>query len=154
MLVSLFIAVNPCSGGICSGAIAATFPAVHLRENRNQVLPPEGAEAALLHIPVAGAAVILRAGAAPIDMLPTQGRVQRAECFPYLLGLSRFSDFEIDEMATGGGTHLAFCLLNEQRFTHSHKGGTSSARDTGDMGSDEGAVGSSSDNGGVHKANG
>ncbi len=148
MLVSLFIAVNPCPGGICSGAIAATFSAVRLRENRYQVLPPEGAEAALLCAPETSAAVILGADSTPVDMLAAQGRIQRAVCLPY--GAVFFTKYEMAYTFS----HLAFCLLNEQRFTHSHKGGASSARDTGDMGSDEGAVGSSSDNGGVHNANG
>ncbi len=83
-------------------------------------------------------------------MFPTQGRIQRAESFPYLLGLSRLSHFEIDEMATRGGTHLALRFFNEQRLAHSHKGRASTASDTGDMGGNESRIGGGGDNGGVH----
>ena len=95
--------------------------------------------------------MILWASASSIDMFPTQGRIQRAESFPYLLGLSRLSHFEIDEMATRGGTHLALGFFNEQRFAHSHKGGAGSTGDSGNVGSDKGTVGSGGDNGSVHK---
>ena len=96
--------------------------------------------------------MVLWASASSIDMLPTQGWIQRAKRFSYLLGLSRLRHFEIDEMATGGGTHLTLRLLNEQRFAHSHKGGAGLTRDSGNVGSNESTVGSGGDSG-VHKAN-
>lgn len=137
------------SGGVCSGDRAATLPAVSLGQNRNQVLPAEGAKATLLHIPVAGAAVVLRAGSPSIDMLAAQGRVESGE------RLTDFAiNFPVNHSATGGGTHLTLRFFNEQRLAHSHKSRAGSAGDTGNVGSDEGAVGSGGDNGGVHKAEG
>ncbi len=81
----------------------------HLGEYCDEIGPTEAAEATLLHIPVAGASPILRADAPAVDVLAANGSIESAESLTDLaVGLL------VDEVASGGGAHLAFGLLNEQ----------------------------------------
>ena len=113
-----------------------------LREDRHEIGPTEAAEASLLHIPVAGAAPGLRAIAPAVDVLAADGGVESAESLTDLaVGLL------VDEVASGGGAHLAFGLLNEQSLAGSHKGGAGLCRDGGDVASYESIVGGGDDGG-------
>jgi len=75
-------------------------------------------------------------------VLAAEGRVESAESFTDLaVGLL------VDEVASGGGAHLAFCLLNEKSLAGSHKGGAGLGRNGGDVASNESVVGGGGDDG-------
>ena len=113
-----------------------------LGEDRHEIGPTEAAEASLLHIPVAGAAPGLRAIAPAVDVLAADGGVESAESLTDLaVGLP------VDEVASGGGAHLALGLLNEKGFAGSHKSGAGLGGDSGDVASNESVVGSGGDDG-------
>ena len=117
-------------------------PLVKRLENCDEVGPPEGTEASLLHIPVAGAAPGLRAIAPAVDVLAADGGVESAESLTDLaVGLL------VDEVASGGGAHLALGFLNEKSLAGSHKGGAGLGGDGGDVASNESVVGSGGDDG-------
>lgn len=124
------------------GAIVGTAPELNLRKDRYEVFPAEGTEAALFHIPVAGAAPGLRAFASAVDVLAAESRIESAE---------RLTDgavfLGIDEATARGGTHLAFCLLNEKGFGCSHQGRTGLGSDNGNVACYESVVGSGDDGG-------
>ena len=128
-------------------------PRGDLRENSYQVLPAEGAETSFFHVPVAGASPGLRAFASAVDVLATKGRVQGAKCLTDLLGFARLRHFEVDEVASGGGTHLLLGFLNEQSLGSSHQGGAGLDGDGFDVASDKGVVGGGGDDG-LHIKNG
>ena len=114
----------------------------HLGENCDQVGPTEAAEAALLHIPVAGAAPGLRAIAPAVDVLAADGSIESAESLTDLaVGLL------VDEVASRGGAHLALGLLNEEGLGSSHKGGAGGTGDGSDVASNESVVGGGDDGG-------
>ena len=80
-------------------------------------------------------------------MLAAEGGVERAESLTDLaVGLL------VDEVASGGGTHLAFCLLNEKGLAGSHKGGAGLGGDGGDVASNESVVGGGDDGSHIQKA--
>ncbi len=92
--------------------------------------------------------MILRTFASAVDVLAAQGRVQGAECLTNLLGLAGFRHFEVDEVASGGGTHLPFGFLNQEGFGGSHQRGAGLGGDGLDVSCDESVVGGSDD--GIH----
>ena len=75
-------------------------------------------------------------------MLSAESRVESAERFT-----DRAVFLGIDEAATGGGTHLAFCLLNEKGFGGSHQGGAGLGGDDVDVACNESVVGGGDDGG-------
>ena len=110
MYFAISIARRDCGGHRSS-------PLVEHLDYCDQVFPAEATEAALLHIPVWGAAPVLRTDAPAVNVLAAEGGIESAESFTDLaVGLL------VDEVASGGGAHLAFCLLNEQGLAGSHKG--------------------------------
>ena len=117
-------------------------PDLNLRQDRYEVFPAEGTETALFHIPVAGAAPGLRAITSAVDMLSAECRVEGAE---------RLTDgavfLGVDEAATRGGTHLAFCLLNEKGFGGPHQGRAGLGSDGGNVACYESVVGGGDDGG-------
>ena len=124
------------------GATGCSPQVRHLRENCNEVGPTEAAEASLLHIPIAGAAPGLRAIASTVDVLAADGWVESTEGFTdFAVGLL------VDEVASGGGAHLALGLLNEKGFGSSHQGRASGTGDGGDVASYESVVGGGGDDG-------
>ena len=117
-------------------------PQVKRLENCDQVFPAEGPKSALLHIPVRGASPILRADAPAVDVLAADSSVESAESLTdFAVGLL------VDEVASGGGAHLAFCLLNQEGLAGSHKGGAGLGSDGGDVASNESVVGGGGDDG-------
>ena len=125
-------------------------PGEILGENGYQVLPTEGAKTSFFHIPVAGAAPVLRAFATSVDVLAAESRIEATEGFTDLLGLARLRHFEVDEVATGGGTHLSLGFLDEQSLGGSHQGGAGLDGDGFDVASNESVVGGGGDDGGFH----
>lgn len=93
--------------------------------------------------------MMLRANTSTVNVLATQGRIQGPKGFSYLLGLTLFSNLEVNEAASRGGAHLALGLLNEKGLGGSHKCGTSLEGDGFDVASDKGVVGDGGDYG-VH----
>ena len=77
-----------------------------------------------------------------IKELAAKGRIESAE---------RLTDgavfLGVDEAATGGGTHLAFCLLNEKGFGGSHQGGAGLGGNGGNVACYESVVGGGDDGG-------
>ena len=117
-------------------------PLVKRLENCDEVGPTEAAEATLLHIPVAGAAPGLRAISTAVDVLAADGSVESAEGFTDLaVGLL------VDEVASGGGAHLAFGFLYEQGLGSTHKAGAGGTGDGSDVASNESVVGGGGDDG-------
>ena len=125
------------------GAIRRTAPGVkQLGEDRNEIGPTETAKTAFLHIPVASAAPGLRAIAPAVDVLAANGSVESAESLTDLaIGLL------VDEVASGGGAHLALGLLNEKGLGSSHQGRAGGTGDGGDVASNESVVGGGGDDG-------
>ena len=122
-------------------------PQVKRLENCDQVFPAEGPKSALLHIPVRGASPILRADAPAVDVLAADGSVESAESLTDLaVGLL------VDEVASGGGAHLAFGLLNEQGLGSTHKTGAGGTGDGSDVASNESVVGGGDDGSHIQKA--
>ena len=118
-------------------------PLVERLDNCYEVSPAEGPKSALFHIPVRGASPGLRAFPSAVDVLAADGSVESAESLTDLsIGL------RIDEVATGGGAHLAFGLLNQEGLAGSHKDGAGLCRDDGDVASNESVVGGGGDDGG------
>lgn len=117
-------------------------PLVKRLDNGDEIGPTEAAEAALLHIPVAGAAPGLRAIPTAVDVLAAEGGVESAESLT-----DGAVSLLVDEVASGGGAHLAFGLLNEQGLGSAHKGGAGFGRDGGDVASYESVVGSGGNDG-------
>ena len=111
-------------------------------DNCDEIGPTEAAEASLLHIPVAGAAPGLRAFPSAVDVLAAECGVESAE---------RLTDgavfLGVDEATARGGTHLAFCLLNEKGFGGSHQGGAGLGGDGRDVACYESIVGGGDDGG-------
>ena len=124
------------------GATGSSPQVEHL-ENCYEVFPAETAEAAFLHIPVRSAAPGLRAIASSVDVLAADGSVESAESLTDLA-----VGFLVDEVASGGGAHLAFCLLNKKGFGGSHKGRAGLGRDGGDVAGNESVVGGGGNDGG------
>ena len=117
-------------------------PLVKRLDNGDEIGPTEAAEASLLHIPVAGAAPGLRAIPTAVDVLAAERRVESAESLTDLaVGLL------VDEVASGGGAHLAFGLFNEEGLGSTHKGGAGLCGDGGDVASNESVVGGGGDDG-------
>ena len=115
-----------------------------LGEDSDEIGPTEATEASLLHIPVAGAAPGLRAIASAVDVLAADDSVESTESLTDgAIGLL------VDEVATGGGTHLSFCLFNEEGFGSTHQGGAGGASDGFNVASDKCVVGGGG-NDGVH----
>ena len=76
-------------------------------------------------------------------MLATDGSIEGTE------GLTDFAiGLLVDEVAAGGGAHLALGLFNEEGFGRTHQGRAGGARDGGDVPSSESVVGS--DDGRIH----
>jgi len=135
MYFAISIARRDCGGHRSS-------PLVEHLDNCDQIFPAEGPKSAFLHIPVASAAPVLRADAPAVDVLATEGRIESAESFTDLA-----VGFLVDEVASGGGTHLPLGFLNEKGLAGSHKGGAGLGRDGGDVASNESVVGSGGDDG-------
>ena len=115
-------------------------PLVKRLENCDQIGPTEAAEAALLHIPVAGAAPGLRAFASAVDVLAADGSVESAESLTDLaVGLL------VDEVASGGGTHLPLGFLNQEGLAGSHKCGAGLDGDGFNVAGDKSVVGGGDD---------
>jgi len=80
-------------------------------------------------------------------VLAAKDRVQGAECLADFLGLSVLRHFEVDEVASGGGTHLPLGFLNQEGFGGSHQGGAGFDGDGFDVTGDKGVVGGGGDDG-------
>ena len=118
-------------------------PLVERLDNGDEVAPPKTTPAPPFHIPIRGAAPGLRAIPTAVDVLTADGSVESAESLTDLsIGLL------VDEVATGGGAHLAFGLFNEQGLGSTHKDGAGLCRDGGDVASNESVVGGGGDDGG------
>ena len=75
-------------------------------------------------------------------MLAADGSVESTESLTDLaVGLL------VDEVATGGGAHLALGLLNEQGLGSTHKGGAGGTGDGSDVASYESVVGGGGNDG-------
>lgn len=128
------------------GATESSPLVEQLGEDCDEIGPTETTEASLLHIPVAGAAPGLRAIASAVDVLAADSSVEGPESLTDgAIGLL------VDEVASGGGAHLAFCLLNEQGFGGPHQCGAGLGGDSGNVASNESVVGGGGDDG-IHIA--
>ena len=117
-----------------------------LGKNGDEVAPPKTTPAPSFHIPVRGAAPVLRADAPAVDVFAAEGRIESTESFTDLA-----VGFLVDEVASGGGTHLPLGFLNQEGLAGSHKDGAGLGGDGGDVASNESVVGGGDDGSHIQK---
>lgn len=124
------------------GATGSSPLVKRLGKYGEEVAPPKTTPAPPFHIPIRGASPGLRAIPTAVDVLAAEGGVESAESLTDLaVGLL------VDEVASGGGAHLAFGLLNQEGLGSSHKAGAGGTGDGSDVASNESVVGGGGDDG-------